>query len=1027
MEARDMEQEVPEEASEYQVVEETDYVDSEFDEGRATHSEHAFGENMSLLDVTNTESCVLRRSWELLLGALGERESLGDALYGALTGSLVVLKESFKNPRAVTSLKLFNGFRVLTEKSHNPEELKTHIETLAFKHLGNDITQPRVDAVNDAFLELLEQNVSDLPPGSVSAWQKILIYTGSCFRFVSSTYTERLKVIQEDWEVIQDAEEADTEECVVRSFGGMCAFSNEVMGQETEGWMEELLRVFHVLVERIGNPGHLQEECELLSINMVSKSEEIDFAKFKPVMLAALRSLLPKTWSTTHETAWEWLWETVSRNLKESTRKVRAFKPYNAQLFSTLTEEQLDHLRSNLYTDFFSRCQASQDLFKQSQTRLRYIADRVLQSSYDMFHKPKDEMVDELSALGLRHVGYAVPIELFAPFTDCCVAVMKPLIAEIPKVEYAIKIIWCPADGSHEIAERDVPEHMMVEGFRWSIGLVSRVLMRTITEGSTSVMQAINKDDPKQLRRALREAPRGQRYLWQLRVRVGSQSISPLYWALRSGAHMASKTLIQDILTIRADRDHYYYGVNDLFRLQADVVANVLREAPHLVETLLDGLIWRSHKTQDGLRPVIYYMEHLLQDTDSSQMLSRSWVSFVRFKHPGIIVHPILTFVSDLLWENLVMRFFLLDQVFSMVNFLIFLVSACILNSETVLQDPVMSKFLIAARLLVYTLGLGRLLYWHTLQMYKTLVFPEGWKRTCGMQLPRYLQGPEILSFLLMIDIAGLLMVEPLLHCLGTSEAMLDLTCDKWAHGMSTVYEVFSVFGVFLYVLLLLEVGSVSIELSEYRVLCVHAVKQVMLCFGVVFITILTFAFAIGAMPHEVANLSTHEWEDLKHSMTNLVQLAVGRMDLAEMHEICDESFFLMTVIILFLLLVYSFFFNLLVSQFCGVYSSLAADIKGYARLARGEVIVDTLKAVQMKRWKSFVASLALDRRVDFEEGDLGLAGGVKVFEPALAHPVTKDQIVRFGGQTDPSLPWPEKTRDEESSTEKMIQRTWHS
>ena len=34
-------------------------------------------------------------------------------------------------------------------------------------------------------------------------------------------------------------------------------------------------------------------------------------------------------------------------------------------------------------------------------------------------------------------------------------------------------------------------------------------------------------------------------------------------------------------------------------RLQADVVANVLREAPHLVETLLDGLIWRSHKTQD--------------------------------------------------------------------------------------------------------------------------------------------------------------------------------------------------------------------------------------------------------------------------------------------------------------------------------------------------------------------------------------------------------------------------------------------
>ena len=51
-------------------------------------------------------------------------------------------------------------------------------------------------------------------------------------------------------------------------------------------------------------------------------SENIDFEKFKPVMLAALRSLLPKQWSTLHENAWEWLWMTVARNLNESTMKV---------------------------------------------------------------------------------------------------------------------------------------------------------------------------------------------------------------------------------------------------------------------------------------------------------------------------------------------------------------------------------------------------------------------------------------------------------------------------------------------------------------------------------------------------------------------------------------------------------------------------------------------------------------------------------------------------------------------------------
>lgn len=104
--------------------------------------------------------------------------------------------------------------------------------------------------------------------------------------------------------------------------------------------------------------------------------QSIDFEKFKPVMLAALRSLLPKQWSTKHETAWEWLWLTVARNLKdsqpkkyswmklrwwvfhksdssfgteESTMKVRAFKPYNAKLFSSLSEEQLDRFRHSIH------------------------------------------------------------------------------------------------------------------------------------------------------------------------------------------------------------------------------------------------------------------------------------------------------------------------------------------------------------------------------------------------------------------------------------------------------------------------------------------------------------------------------------------------------------------------------------------------------------------------------------------------------------------------------------------------------
>ena len=39
-----------------------------------------------------------------------------------------------------------------------------------------------------------------------------------------------------------------------------------------------------------------------------------------------------------------------------------------------------------------------------------------------------------------------------------------------------------------------------------------------------------------------------------------------------------------------------------------------------------------------------------------------------------------------------------------------------------------------------------------------------------------------------------------------------------------------------------------------------------------------------------------------------------------------------------------------------------------------------------MKRWNHFLTSLALDQRVDFEEGDIGLPGGAQKFQQPHNH-----------------------------------------
>ena len=101
--------------------------------------------------------------------------------------------------------------------------------------------------------------------------------------------------------------------------------------------------------------------------------------------------------------------------------------------------------------------------------------------------------------------------------------------------------------------------------------------------------------------------------------------------------------------------------------------------------------------------------------------------------------------------------------------------------------------------------------------------------------------------------------------------------------------------GVFLYVFLVSEVGHVSIELSQYRVLCQAAAKQILLCLGAVAILVLVFALAITCMLLELSHSTTisHEWEDMGSTITTLTQMTVGIMDLSELHHTLEESPFL--------------------------------------------------------------------------------------------------------------------------------------
>merc|ERR1719414_1268411 len=243
--------------------------------------------------------------------------------------------------------------------------------------------------------------------------------------------------------------------------------------------MNEVLNSFDTIVTNVSNSYRLQEECDLLSLRIAKYKGTINLNEYKAVMLASLRSLVPKDWNGDHEVAWSWLWENVERMLKATMGKPQIQERALAKLWASLDDNSTMYVRREVYAKFFALAPAGQDYFKQSTTRLHFIADKVVVMTLDMYKDPK-RMVEDISALGLRHVGYGIPTDLFGAFVSGCVAVVRTLTTD----------------------------DMAQDAFRWSLSLISRILTRVINEGSTIVMKAINTNSSKMLKKAVACAPR---------------------------------------------------------------------------------------------------------------------------------------------------------------------------------------------------------------------------------------------------------------------------------------------------------------------------------------------------------------------------------------------------------------------------------------------------------------------------------------------------------------------------------------
>jgi hemoglobin-like flavoprotein len=960
-------------------------------------------------------------------------------------------------------MKFMNGIAGFIGALHDPPKLKILVETLGFGHLHLEVTPPRVVIFRDAIIDLFAVELGDkFTAGAQEGWMALLNYIGGAIIYVKANYAERINVLLTSWKFATKQDVSDLvsnpsegsggsgkkhdsprgtladagapkkkaflsnwfgqkahhghegghkegngtnheEEKMVEqrlatnvptTFDEMFRFNAAVMGFGNSEWMQQVLDCFDNLVTSVANSVRFLEECEILSLRiarqMKGSTNNVRLSEFKACMLASLRSLLPKDWSGLHEVAWTWLWDNTERSLEALMHNPPKYEKSLSRYFDGMDDKDQYELRKEIYAAFFLAAPAGQDYFKQSNTRLHFIAEKILQMTMELIRDPK-KVVDDISALGLRHVGYGIPTELFGPFVTACIEV---------------------------ISANNKGDDVVVEAFRWSLGLIAKTLVRTITEGSTIVMKAVNANNHKLMKKAISGAPRGQRAAWMLTVTVGTQAISPLIWAIDTGSLDACRQIIKDLLTMRADRERYYYAMEDIFRHIPDIVEKLTSDAPSLLPVFLEGLVWRSRHTKHGMRRVNYYVKYLLVDHDGG--VAGGLRALAASQDPKIMSDPVVVTVSDTMWKGLVSTEFIKRKVNFMISLLVFMVSQAILpNLETSSSDfrKYMNYVLLAGRVINYTFGMFSLGVRHGRLVYSEYRERHTF-RFMRIPIPKYLNDKfQAASFVLMWLLVAMCAQEPMIYCIGYKEWPTE-DCPQ-SEDVEGRYQVLSMCAMVAHWLLLVDMAVFSTGLSAFRLVCGHVLSEVSRFLIALGFLLFTFASSLSALRHDHP-----QFRDVSNTALTLFAITLTRYE-GDYREINDEPV-LLTGVFIFVMASSVMLLNLLIAQINCSYEIVYQDMIGYARLNRAECIVETLESVKPQRWARFVDTVGLDTLLEFNEGDIGFAGGIATSELANLHPTVEDRIHRYGGSCSPSMKWPEEAVDDDEDQYERLERLIH-
>merc|ERR1719335_1714915 len=108
------------------------------------------------------------------------------------------------------------------------------------------------------------------------------------------------------------------------------------------------------------------------------------------------------------------------------------------------------------------------------------------------------------------------------------------------------------------------------------------------------------------------------------------------------------------------------------------------------------------------------------------------------------------------------------------------------------------------------------------------------------------------------MSLVVMLCLEPIIHCWGSPEANDQMFYEFCAakKDMRFPYTVFSMFAMFLYYVLLIDLTVISTRISAFSLVCVRMLSEVALFLGALFVATLAFACAISVLKQDSSDFA---------------------------------------------------------------------------------------------------------------------------------------------------------------------------